>query len=118
MSLPSWPPSSRSPPRRESYSPSMNQNTGNPFVILFVLRSLLLLRFDFTSSVRWALRVEIKPGDELAYHSRQVAVDVAYSGLLRDYSAGGASQTVTGGRAGVWNNASIPPVCSGQKDKL
>lgn len=44
MSLPSWPPSSRSPPRQESYSPSMNQNTGNPSVILFVLRLLLLLR--------------------------------------------------------------------------
>lgn len=37
VSLPSWPPSSRSPPRRESYSPSTSQNTGNPSIILFML---------------------------------------------------------------------------------
>lgn len=36
-SLPSWPPSSRSLPRLESYSPSTSQNTGNPSVILFIL---------------------------------------------------------------------------------
>lgn len=37
VSLPSWPPSSRSPPRQESSSPSTNQNTGKPSVILFIL---------------------------------------------------------------------------------
>lgn len=37
VSLPSWLPSSRSPPRQESYSPSTSQNTGNPAVILFIL---------------------------------------------------------------------------------
>lgn len=37
VSLPSWPPSSRSPPRQESFSPSTSRNTGNPSVILFIL---------------------------------------------------------------------------------
>lgn len=63
VSLPSWPPSSRSPPRRESYSPSMNQNTGNPFVILFVLRSLLLLRT--TSPPRFTERSGLKLNPEM-----------------------------------------------------
>lgn len=43
VSLPSWPPSSRSPPRQESSSPSMNPNTGNPAVILPACRPPLLL---------------------------------------------------------------------------
>lgn len=63
VSLPSWPPSSRSPPRRESYSPSMNQNTGNPFVILFVLRSLRLLRT--TSPPRFTERSGLKLNPEM-----------------------------------------------------
>lgn len=37
VSLPSWPPSSRSPLHQESYSPSTSQNTGNPSIILFIL---------------------------------------------------------------------------------
>lgn len=63
VSLPSWPPSSRSPPHQESYSPSMNQNTGNPSVILFVLRLLLLLRT--TSPPRFTERSGLKLNPEI-----------------------------------------------------
>lgn len=108
VSSPSWPPSSRSPPRQESSSPSMNQNTGNPSVILSVFHSLLLLlplppRFSECSGLKWNPEMNLR----ITHGCLQMAVDVVYQGLLRDYSIGCASQMVMGRRAGGRNNASI-----------
>lgn len=80
VSLPSWPPSSRSPPRQESYSPSMNQNTGNPSVILFIFRSLLLL--PTTLPLRFTEHSGLKLNPEMnlriTHGCLRMAVDVAY----------------------------------------
>jgi len=53
VSLPSWPPSSRSPLHQESYSPSTSQNTGNQSVIPFIFG--LQLPFCTSSTDYWAL---------------------------------------------------------------
>lgn len=73
VSLPSWPPSSRSPPHQESYSPSTSQNTGNPSIILFILACGTTLLPRVTERSRFKLNPEMN--SHLTHSCLQMAVD-------------------------------------------
>lgn len=81
VSLPSWPPSSRSPPRQESYSPSTSLNTGNPSVTIPLFGSQLLLFFFFCTALlpRVTKHSHFKLDPEMKSHNTgsclQMAVD-------------------------------------------